>query len=86
MSAIQSQIIASGLDVSALNMIKYAQANDSDLSMLAAFITGGGAYLALGNSIKATSMATSNVNWNIISSILGVITGVIIWKEDIGEA
>lgn len=83
--ALQSQLLASGLDVSALNLIKYSQQRDSRPALAAAFIAGGSAYLALSDSIRETTLTTSNVNWNVISSILGVITGVIVWQEDISD-
>lgn len=86
MSAFQAQVIASALDQGALNLVKYNQQQPSGgLPAAAAFITGGAAYLALAPSMKEVGLANSNLSWNLISSILGLMAGVYIWKEEISD-
>jgi multidrug transporter EmrE-like cation transporter len=81
MNAIQSELLASGLDQSALHLLKYSQTTDSTAAVLGAATVGGLAYLALGQAMRQQGLGSSNLSWNLISSGLGVATGALVWGE-----
>lgn len=66
------------LDNISLNLIKDKQEE-------IAFLTGGLAYYSLAKVMKKDGLGSSNIQWNLYSSILGIGAGYIIWNEAITE-
>ena len=66
------------LDNTSFNLIK------AHLPELAA-ITGGAAYYSLARLVGRDGMALTNAKWNVYTTILGIIVGTVVWKEELTE-
>ena len=67
-------ILATTLDTATLNLYK-------NHNIFLPLITGSLAYYTLNNSIQHTGILRANSLWNVQSTILGALTGVLIWNE-----
>lgn len=93
MNHIQSELIASLFDVSTLNLmkksiselsksdIKNGKWSHGDIYFYVALITSMISYYSLYPAMSNIGEGRANLNWNIISSSLGIITGYYIWNE-----
>ncbi len=77
----QLQMIATVLDVSTLNLFRWSHsASNQWLSALGA-ITGASGYYINGFANVIAGVGKGNVYWNMCSSMLSCLTGVVFWKE-----
>lgn len=68
------------LDSLSLNLMK---TSDKFLSYGVPLFTGAGAYYFIHKAIDKKGLIVGNASWNVLSSILGVTTGFLIWNESL---
>lgn len=81
MSYLNNQLLATGLDQTALNLLKSNAVDPNSTKLFGGVLIGGLAYYSIGNSIKIKGIAHSNANWNVLSTLSGVMIGTLYWNE-----
>ncbi len=71
----ESRLLATFFDQLSLNAIK------ADVSIPIIFLLGGSAYSALRAAVAKDGIALANGNWNVLSTIGGVLWGYFYWGE-----
>lgn len=72
-----SYLNATIADQLTLNLIK------ADVHPFIPLISGGFAYYYLHSAVKEVGMGVANSSWNVHSTVLGLLTGIILWNEHI---
>lgn len=73
-----SELVATLFDQLALNAVK------AELGPLAVGALGACAYLSLRGAVEEEGMGESNAYWNVLSTIVGTLTGSLYWGEELG--
>lgn len=76
-------ILSTILDQASLSSVKYGIVSHKMIAKIIGFILGGAAYYSMGHTIELNGVATSNANWNVLSTLFGLIIGAGVWGETI---
>ena len=74
-------LLPSVLDQAALSTFKAGGESPSPVTILVGTVLGGLAYYNMNVVIQSKGMGLGNAQWNVLSTILGVGVGTLVFKE-----